>query len=193
MRVLQRYLNPQAEYLLDWFHVTMRITQLRQMVRTEASRTAAKQARQQDGAYIDGQLERTKWYLWHGNVFSGLQALQRLKVTIKVAGSSEWQEPRWFRKLNELIGYLSANRKYIMNYGDRYRNGERISTAFVESTVNELVSRRLVKRQQMRWAKAGAHRLLQLRIQVLDGELRRTFQRWYPGFHLADEQSRTAV
>jgi hypothetical protein len=25
-RDLQRYLNPQTEHLLDWFHVTMRLT-----------------------------------------------------------------------------------------------------------------------------------------------------------------------
>jgi hypothetical protein len=39
---------------------------------------------------------------------------------------------------------------YIVNYGDRYRNGETISTAFVESTVNEVISKRFVKKQQMR-------------------------------------------
>ena len=29
--------------------------------------------------------------------------------------------------------------------------------AFVESTVNEVISKRLVKKQQMRWTKRGAH------------------------------------
>ncbi len=33
----------------------------------------------------------------------------------------------------------------------------------------------------MRWTKEGAHRLLQVRVQVLNDELRRTFCRWYPG------------
>lgn len=31
VRYLQLYLNPQAEHLLDWFHVTMRITVMNQM------------------------------------------------------------------------------------------------------------------------------------------------------------------
>jgi hypothetical protein len=67
-----------------------------------------------------------------------------------------------------------------VNYGDRYLNGETISTAFVESTVNEVISKCFVKKQQMRWTKEGAHRLLQVGIHVLNDELRQTFCRWYP-------------
>ena len=47
--------------------------------------------------------------------------------------------------------------------------------------MNEVISKRFVKKQQMRWTKEGAHRLLQVRIQVLNDELRQTFCRWYPG------------
>jgi hypothetical protein len=68
------------------------------------------------------------------------------------------------------------------NYGERYRNGERISTAFAESTVNQLVSKRMVKKQQMAWTERGAHLLLQVRTRVLNGELEETFRRWYPQF-----------
>jgi transposase-like protein len=50
-----------------------------------------------------------------------------------------------------------------MPYGERYRNGETISSAFVESTVNQVVSKRMVKKQQMRWAPKSAHLLLQVR------------------------------
>ena len=31
VRELQLYLNPQAEHLLDWFHITMRITVMKQI------------------------------------------------------------------------------------------------------------------------------------------------------------------
>ena len=31
VRNLQLYLSPQAEHLLDWFHVTMRLTVMKQM------------------------------------------------------------------------------------------------------------------------------------------------------------------
>jgi hypothetical protein len=42
------------------------------------------------------------------------------------------------------------------DYGERYRNGEPIATGFVESTVNEVVSKRFCKKQQMSWSKEGA-------------------------------------
>jgi hypothetical protein len=44
---------------------------------------------------------------------------------------------------------------FIPNYGDRYRHDETISTAFVESAVNYVVSKRFVKKQQMRWTQRG--------------------------------------
>ncbi len=56
-----------------------------------------------------------------------------------------------------------------------------MSTAFVESTVNTVVGKRLSKRQQMRWSRSGAHLMLQTRPRVLDGTLRTRFQSWYPG------------
>jgi hypothetical protein len=40
---------------------------------------------------------------------------------------------------------------------ERRRQGETISTAFVESTINQVVSRRFVKKQQMQWTLRGAH------------------------------------
>jgi hypothetical protein len=64
--------------------------------------------------------------------------------------------------------------------GERYRYGETISSAFVASTINRVVSKRMVKMQQMRWTKRGAHLLLQVRTQTLNSDLRDTFPRWYP-------------
>jgi hypothetical protein len=58
------------------------------------------------------------------------------------------------------------------NYGDRWRNGEAISTAFVESAVNQIVSRRFVRKQQMRWTERGSHDLLRIRTRVLNEEWR---------------------
>jgi hypothetical protein len=44
-----------------------------------------------------------------------------------------------------------------------YRQGETITTSFVESTINQVVSKRFVKKQQMAWTIRGAHLLLQTR------------------------------
>ena len=77
-------------------------------------------------------------------------------------------------------GYIEANQNFIPNYGDRYRHGEKISTAFAESAVNQVVSKRMVKKQQMRWTESGAHNLLQVRTKVLNDQLWESFVRWYP-------------
>jgi len=65
---------------------------------------------------------------------------------------------------------------------ERRRTGDAISSAFVESAVNQVVSKRMVKKQQMRWTPRGAHLLLQVRTRVLNDDLAPDFQRWYPSF-----------
>ena len=74
------------------------------------------------------------------------------------------------------------------HYGERHRCGEPISTAAAEATVNRVISRRMVKKQQMRWSPRGAHLLLQVRTRVLNDDLAADFARWYPGF--ADQDQR---
>jgi hypothetical protein len=59
-------------------------------------------------------------------------------------------------KLEEFMGYVTANLTSIPNYADRHRHGEPIATGFVESAVNQVVSKRFVKKQQMRWTPRGA-------------------------------------
>jgi hypothetical protein len=48
------------------------------------------------------------------------------------------------------------------------------------------VSKRMVKKQQMRWTPEGAHLLLQTRTRTLNGDLAGTFRTWYPSFSLDD-------
>ncbi len=55
----------------------------------------------------------------------------------------------------------------IPHDGDRHHNSETISSSFVESAVNQVISKRFVKKQQMRWTPEGAHFLIQVRTQVL--------------------------
>ena len=84
----------------------------------------------------------------------------------------------------EFETYIRNNQESIPNYGERYRQGETISTAFVESPIKQLVSRRFVKKQQMHWTLRGAHLLLQTRTKVLNDELEEVFRRWYPLFRV---------
>lgn len=84
------------------------------------------------------------------------------------------------RYLAKMITYIGNNQAMIPNYGERYRYGEPISTAFMESTVNEVIAKRMAKKQQMQWSQEGAHYLLQTRVAVLNNELEGIFHRWYP-------------
>ena len=83
---------------------------------------------------------------------------------------------------------IANNAAALPDYSERWFNGERISTAFAESTVNLVVSRRFAKKQQMQWSKQGAHRLLQTRTKALDGTLRALFTTWYPAMAVNDNQ-----
>ena len=82
--------------------------------------------------------------------------------------------------LEEIATYIENNAAAVVNYGERYRCGERISTGFVEPTINQVVAKRFVNKQQMRWTPRGTHLLLQIRVRVLNDELSATFERWYP-------------
>jgi len=43
--------------------------------------------------------------------------------------------------VSEFHHYTEINRAFVPNYGAWYRHGEAISTAFVESTVNQVISK----------------------------------------------------
>jgi hypothetical protein len=78
-------------------------------------------------------------------------------------------------------------RTYLGHPRDRGQRplGEAISTAFTESAVNQVISKRMVTKQQMRWTPRGAHLLLQIRTRVLNDQLTGDFHRWYPNFSRA--------
>ena len=81
-----------------------------------------------------------------------------------------------------LFKVTKQTRHLIPNYGERWRYGEAISTGFVESTINEVIAKRMVKKQQMQWTQEGAHYMLQTRTAVLNDDLQKDFKRWYPTF-----------
>ena len=128
-------------------------------------------------------LEHLKWNLWHGKVDRALEITNELAYALEVENGSP-EHRKLLKAVRAFETYLTNNRAFIPKYGERYRKGKVISTAFVESAVNQVVSKRFVKKQQMRWTEAGAHLLLQIRAQVLNGDWRATLSRWYPGMQL---------
>ena len=187
LRRLQLEMSPKAIPILDWDHVTMKLTVLSQcgkgLVQCEAVL----------GEAICDQMERLKWSLWHGQVDKALGKLDELETSIAPFSETYARYAGLVKALLELRTYIVNNRHLIPNYGERYRNGEPIATGFVESTVNEVVSKRFCKKQQMAWSKEGAHLLLQTRVRTLNGELASIFKRWYPDLDMKAEEMPTAA
>jgi hypothetical protein len=134
------------------------------------------------GKQVATTLERVKHYLWHGNVDKALECLGLLLFDLDVHRRRFPSARKLERSVTEFETYIRNNQKFIPNFGERYRQGDTISTAFVESTINQVVSKRFVKKQQMQWTQKGAHLLLQTRTKVLDGDLEGVFRGWYPQF-----------
>jgi hypothetical protein len=68
-----------------------------------------------------------------------------------------------------------------------------ISTAFVESAINEIVARRMIKKQQMRWNRWTVQPFLDVRVAVLHGTLEASFRRLYPDFRPANSTNQISA
>lgn len=135
-------------------------------------------------------LERVRHFLWHGNWRRALDLIGGVEtrvVNLTDADVTDYpanhaqippQARNLLKHLKEFDGYISANAAMIPNYCERRRSGEAESTAFVESTVNQVVAKRFAKKQQMQWTPRGVHLLVQLWVRTLDGTLANDFQRW---------------
>jgi hypothetical protein len=56
----------------------------------------------------------------------------------------------------------------------------------VETSVNEIIAKRMNKEQRMRWNRATVQPFLQVRTAVLNDTLEDAFRHCYPGFHPAN-------
>jgi len=71
----------------------------------------------------------------------------------------------------------------------QFSEASSMPAAFIESAVNLVVSKCFAKKQQMRWSKTGAHRLLRTQTRTLDGTPRDLFTTWYPAMPANDVQA----
>jgi hypothetical protein len=116
LRRLQQNIAPEAEHVLDWFHLTMRMTVLGQMIKgawTDAAEVETKAAA----------LERIKWRLWHGNASDALTSVECLADDVTCALEDDPISGP-LRKLDKALGefatYIGDNAGYIVNYGERF-------------------------------------------------------------------------
>jgi hypothetical protein len=133
---LQREALPGATVVLDWWHAAVRFEHALQAARGLGAGTADPHLANEA---VRG-LERAKWRLWHGRwpgcrcKLAALCRWAQRKPVRDVAGIGRLQ-----RHVRDLLGYLEQNQGALLHYAARRRGGEPISTAFVESAVNEMV------------------------------------------------------
>jgi hypothetical protein len=127
-------------------------------------------------AWLLDRIERAKWALWNGQLWKTLRHLSDLRVWTWNASA----DPSWLkhlrRHLTAMTHYLDANADALPNYGAPYRAGEAISTAFAESAVNQIIAKRMIKRQQMRWNRDMVQPFLTVRVAVLNDTLKQAFR-----------------
>jgi hypothetical protein len=124
-----------------------------------------------NGRSIQDQIASAKWLTWHGKGSEAVKTLKSIHDMLGFAPEDVAYRALWWN-LRGTYWYLDSNAQYLVNYGWRYRRGMPISSSIGESAVNEVVSLRCAKKRQMRWTNKGAHLLVQVRVAVLNGELK---------------------
>jgi hypothetical protein len=120
IRDLPLYLNP---HLLDWLHVTMRITVMTTMAKSLRSPPPDPDLPPSPPADLATQLESLKWFCWHDNVFRALRTVQDLEIDLDVE-EPHIAQAKLLKAVREFDCYLRANASRIPNYGERRRAGE---------------------------------------------------------------------
>ena len=160
-----------VEHILDWFHLSMRVHHVEQVMRGLCAFEPPLLAPLDRG---QADVERLRHLLWNGHHDKAYEALGRITSETKDAivlnnPTLEAKARRLVARCTELRSYIENNEGALIDYGQRYRAGKPISTSRAEGTVNQLVSACMNKRWQMRWSLRGTHRMLQVRAAVLDG------------------------
>ena len=150
--------------ILDWFHIAMKFRAVEQSAQKFPDLSAP------NGRSVPDEIASAKWLTWHGRGSEAVERLKSLHDMIGLAPEDAAYRALWWN-LRGTHWYLQSNSQYLVNYGWRYRRGMPISS-IAESAVNEVVSLRCAKKRQMRWTNKGAHLLVQVRVAVLNGELK---------------------
>jgi hypothetical protein len=73
---------------------------------------------------VGNDLASLKWFLWHGNVFRALQAIEDLQCQLDEGGEeTTFEQVRLAKAVREFDTYIRAIADRIPNYGERHRAG----------------------------------------------------------------------
>jgi hypothetical protein len=130
--------------ILDWFHIGMKFQNI----------SLSK--------LLEEKLEKIKWCVWHG---LSDDAFDRLNEIIPKITNEKMQS-----RVIKLKNYLVNNKKHLVNYAERYKNGKLISSSVAESNVESLINQRCKGQKHMKWTREGVHPLLQIRAAIASND-----------------------
>jgi hypothetical protein len=169
-----QWFNANEQHVLDWYHIARRFEAIGKGLIYLPQIEDFKYRLSRHWQHLN----RAMWKVWHGNLYGASIALNCFydgvdihKMISEEDSSRSTRIEQVRERLAELWSYLIANQTRLINYGREYREGHRISTARVESTVDQLVDWRMEKKQHMRWTKSGTQMLLHARCALINGEL----------------------
>ncbi|GAB7540444.1 hypothetical protein CS8_001050 [Cupriavidus sp. 8B] len=158
-----------TEWVLDWAHIGRMLRYVDQATTPLAygRLTANGSAFELWDLFV-----RLRSFVWTGQTIrwqklaKELCRLLELRVRLDPNSSREAKQARC--KLIDLVSCLNSHLESLIDYRTRQRVGLRIATGFVESSINRIIGRRMCKSQHMRWSRVGAHRVLQVRVALLN-------------------------
>ena len=107
------HMVPASEHILDWFHITMRITVMQQYVKGLAHHNP------DDAEALSRQLRQIKGFLWHGNLHDGQAVIEDLVLDLDDI-ETDYASIKALRKAAaEFDIYIANNREMIPNYAER--------------------------------------------------------------------------
>jgi hypothetical protein len=158
-----------TSHVLDWFHLAMRIQYAARAAKGWPADTPGERG---DGTRLAEAVEHMRWRLWHGQVRRALDLVGETLTWLEgMADTAPAAAAKVAASLRGLETYVSGQAELVIDYATARRDGEPISTATTEATVQWLLHRRMGANQQMRWSPRGAHRMLKVRTAVANGTL----------------------
>lgn len=167
LKRLKTALPQPATHILDWFHIAMKLRPIEQIAASVLRRPSPDAPDN-----LAETVESVRWLLWNGQTDRALDLINHLLRLSKLEAVGSTTCHLFRQGLMNLTTYIEQNRSSIANYGERYRAGKRIASTSAEASVNNLVARRMVKKQQMRWTENGANLLLQFRVAIANSNLK---------------------
>jgi hypothetical protein len=144
--------------VLDWFHIAMKFQAAQRSV------FGSKMIDSLERESVENEIAHAKWLVWHGKGSRAVERIKALDARLLTREGYEFHTLWW--KLNTVSGYLKNN----AHAGQLWRSASQ-GPAYQQQHLNQVVSHRMAKKQQMRWTDEGAHYMAQVRVAVLNGEL----------------------